>query len=222
LGYVKQNYKWDWAGAEEAYKRAIELNPNYATAHHWYGWYLGFMGRSEQSIAEEKRALELDPLSVMINATMAHSYMWAGQYDRAIEQSKKALDLDPDFVQAHWCIGYCYVQKGMYNEALREFQEENDPVDLGSAYAAAGRTRDVAKMLARAITPVKKAMIYAQLGRVDESLEWLQKTCDDRSFAPFSLLEFRWRVRLYPGLARDSRYAAILRSLKLEGWPRNY
>ena len=158
----------------------------------------------------------------MINATMGHAYMWAGQYDRAIEQSRKALDLEPDFVPAHWCIGYCYVQKGMYDEALREFQQENDPVDLGSAYAAAGRTKDVAKMLARAITPVKKAMIYAQLGRVDESLEWLQKTCDDRSFAPFSLLEFRWRVRLYPGLARDSRYAAILRSLKLEGWPRNY
>ena len=120
---------------------------------------------------------------------------------------------------AHCCIGYCYVQKGMYDEALREFQQENDPVDLGSAYAAAGRTKDVEKTLARATTSVKKAFIYAELGRVDESLEWLQKTCDDRSFAPFSPLELRWRVRLYPGLTHDSRYVAILRRLKLEDWP---
>ncbi|PYT28156.1 MAG: hypothetical protein DMG57_15845 [Acidobacteria bacterium] len=81
----------------------------------------------------------------MINAAMGHAYMWAGQYDRAIEQSRKALDLEPDFVPAHWCIGYCYLQKGMYNEALREFKQENDPVDLGSVNAAAGRTEDVVK-----------------------------------------------------------------------------
>ncbi|TET25767.1 MAG: hypothetical protein E3J76_01025, partial [Candidatus Aminicenantes bacterium] len=98
LAMVKENYDWDWKGAEREYRRAIELNPNYATAHQWYAGYLGAMGRHDESIAENKQAQELDPLSPIIGADLGTNFISARQYDQAIEEFQKVLEMDPDYI----------------------------------------------------------------------------------------------------------------------------
>src|SRR5262249_25428606 len=104
LGYVKLYYDWDWNGAEKEYKRAIDLNPNYATAHHGYAYYLVSIGRTEDAIAEIQKAQALDPLSLIINTDHGEFYYFARRPDRAIEQFRRALDLDAGFVRAHFLL----------------------------------------------------------------------------------------------------------------------
>ena len=91
------SYEWDWAGAEREFQRAIELDPDYATAHHWYGICLAAIGRSEQAIASLKRAQELDPLSLIISADLGLELLFARRYDDAIAQVRKPLEMDPNF-----------------------------------------------------------------------------------------------------------------------------
>jgi TolB-like protein/DNA-binding winged helix-turn-helix (wHTH) protein len=214
VAHLKQKFEWDLAGAEKAYIRAIELNPNYATAHHWYGWYLGLLGRSEQSIAQEQLALKLDPLSVMINATAGHAYVYAGQYDRALDQCRKALDLNPTFGPAHWCMGYAYLGKQMYEESIREMRLSfrSDPYDLATLYARAGRTAEAVKILSGLDNSYDKAVVYTELKRKDEALEWLQRSYADRSLDP---LEFGWHARQFEALRKDPRYIAMCRKVGL-------
>ena len=100
LGLVKEHFEWDWAGAEREFKRAVELNPNSSTAHHWYGDYLSNMGRLEEGMRETKKALELDPLSLITNTTMGWQLYLAGQNDQAVDQLRKVLEIDPKFSPA--------------------------------------------------------------------------------------------------------------------------
>jgi tetratricopeptide (TPR) repeat protein len=123
LAFAKLFYDQDWAGAEHHFKRAIELNPNYAPAHQWYAInYLLPLKRLDQSFTEVKRAQQLDPLSLIINASVGWQYYQARQYDQAIEQYRKTLELDPNFVTGHLWLGQVYEQKAMFEEALKEFQ----------------------------------------------------------------------------------------------------
>src|SRR5262249_27175387 len=92
LAYVKYLYDWDWAGADAEFRRAIKLNPNYATAHQWYGEYLGLMGRFDEALAEREKALRLDPLSPIITSEQGYSYLYARRYDRALEEFRKAAE----------------------------------------------------------------------------------------------------------------------------------
>ena len=112
----------DLAAAEDQYKRAIELNPNYATARQWYGELLRVTGRSEEALVQLKRAQELEPLSPIMNASLGMSYYYARQYDLVIEQNRKALELDPNFTPAHFGLGLAFEQKGMYEAAIAEFR----------------------------------------------------------------------------------------------------
>ncbi|MBI4415587.1 MAG: tetratricopeptide repeat protein, partial [Euryarchaeota archaeon] len=155
LGVVKFQYDWDWSGAEKEFRRAIELNQNYAPAHQFYADYLKAMARFDEAIAEMKRARGLDPLSLSINTGLAHVLYLSRQYDRAIEQYRTAVGLDPTFVQAHLWFGRPYLQKGMFTEAITELEQAVALSDastislamLGHACASAGQTDRAVQLL---------------------------------------------------------------------------
>src|SRR6266481_2997049 len=120
LGLVKEHFEWDWTGAEQEFKRAIELNPNLGTAHHWYGDYLTNMGRFDEGMAQTKKAQELDPLSLIINTTLGWQFYVAGQNENAVEQLRKVLDIDPKFSPARRILEEVYAHMGKFKEAVAE------------------------------------------------------------------------------------------------------
>jgi len=142
-----KNDNWDWEGAEKEYKRAIELDPGYATAHHWYALYLMYMARFDEAIEEIKRALELDPFSLVINRNVGQVYCYARQYGQAIEALKRTIEMDPNFAYAHSVLGMAYSQKSMYEEALAEFQKEKDPSWKALTYVRMGRIGEAQDVL---------------------------------------------------------------------------
>jgi TolB-like protein/DNA-binding winged helix-turn-helix (wHTH) protein/Tfp pilus assembly protein PilF len=197
LAFASMNYDWDWTAAEREFRKAIELNPNYANAHHWYGDYLSAVGRHEQAIAESRRALELDPLSPIINAWLGWRYYFARQFDQAIDQYRETLDIDPNFVPVHLVLGQAYEQKGMLKEAIAELEKaaslsQGAPIyasSLAHAYAVAGRRSEAETMLHQTneraqhayVPSFHVAIIYAGLGRKDETLAWLERGYQERS-----------------------------------------
>jgi len=159
LAEIKLVYEWDWPGAEQAFQRALELNPNIAAAHYGYGWYLLMMGRMDEAIAEIKQAKELDPLTPLLTTWLAYSYWVAGEDEEAINEAGKSLELDPDFAFAHFIVGCVYAEKGMYEEAIAAHQKAADVSrfwswGLGISYALAGR-KDEARKIA---TELEKGM----------------------------------------------------------------
>ena len=145
LAYALMYYDWNWPQAEREFKLAIELNPNYAFAHHWYAIYLQAMQRHNEAIAEMKNiSLELDPLSLVINSAMSWVFCWAGRYDEAIDAGKNAVELDPSFVMGHVRLGRAYERKQMYEEAVHELQKavaltgRNSPRRLPSSHTFMG------------------------------------------------------------------------------------
>jgi tetratricopeptide (TPR) repeat protein len=119
LAVIAQNFDWDWLEAEKQYRTAIELNANYATAHHWYGEYLAYQGRFPEAFAESERARKLDPLSLIIASDNAAIFYFSRQYDRAIARFRAVLDMDPGYTRAHLVIA-AYAQKGQFAEALAD------------------------------------------------------------------------------------------------------
>ena len=196
LAFVKMAYEWDWAAADREFRRALELNPNYATAHQWYASYLVMMGRFDESTREIKRAQELDPLSRIINANLGLHYYYARKYDESIEQLKKTISIDEGFSIPHQYLGRTYIQKGMYKEAIAELERARELSDnapevvasLGHAYAVAGRTNDARRVLTdlddlarqRYVLPYFRAAVYTGLGDKDEAFAWLERAFDER------------------------------------------
>jgi adenylate cyclase len=191
LALVKAFYEWDWAGAEDEYKRAIELNPGYASAHHWHGWSLALIGRLNEAILEIKQASELDPLSLEINTDLGLSFLFARQYDQAIEQFRKVIEMDPNFIWTHFFMGWAHEQRGDYEEAVKEFQKtaqlDDSPLilaALGHTYALSGRRDEALRVLAEMkemqershVSSYHFAIIHAALGDRDEALRWLEKS----------------------------------------------
>ncbi len=220
LAAVTEMYDHDWAGAEKEFQRAIELNPGYANAHHWYALHLDEMGRMEESIAELRQALELDPLSMIINVNLAAVLYHARRYDQAIEQIHRALEIDPNFPLAHKGLGMVYEQKGMYREAIAEYEKSVSPSEgnsfqpsavLGRAYALAGRRNDALKIVEQLKTLSKReyvdpdgiADVYMALGDKDRALAWLEK----KNFHRYGL---RADPR-FDALRADPRFQALLR-----------
>jgi TolB-like protein/Flp pilus assembly protein TadD len=197
LAYVRADYDWDLAGSEKEFKRAIELNPNYATAHQWYALNLAVGQRYSEAIAEVRKAEEVDPLSLIINANVAWVLYFARHYDEVIAQSRKALELDPNFASTHWILAQAYRQKGMYSEAIAEFQKavvlsNGDPVRkavLGHCYAVAGKRDEAQKIVDELVETSKRryfppyfiALIYVGLNEKDRAFEWLEKAFAERS-----------------------------------------
>jgi Tfp pilus assembly protein PilF len=122
LAFVLDSYDWDWAAAQREYQRAIELNPGYATAHHWYSWRLVVTGRTAQAIGEMRKAENLDPLSLIIGSDMADVLVIARRYDEAIKQSRQIINMDSHFAVAHYQLGQAMTQKRLYSDAIAELQ----------------------------------------------------------------------------------------------------
>jgi tetratricopeptide (TPR) repeat protein len=227
LAYVKGLYEWDWPGAERGFKRAIELDPNYSTAHHWYALYLEAMGRLDEAIAETKRAQETDPLSLIANVTAGQALYFARRYDQAIEQARRAIEMDPSFYLAHWLLAMVYEQAGRYEDAIAEGQKALNASGgapsalsvLGHAYAASGKRSEALKVLAelknlskqRYVSPLYIAVIYVGLGDKVHALEWLEKAHNDRSD------RLCW-IKAWPefdSLREEPRFQDILRRMNL-------
>jgi Tfp pilus assembly protein PilF len=194
LALIHENYDWDWPATEGEYRLAIQSNPNYATAHGWYGEFLAYMGRFEESFPEMQRAKQHDPDSVSLNTDACQVFYLARQYDKAIEQCRRALEIDPGFAQASHRLAVSYVRKQMYPEALAEAKrlektqgDQSDPNFLGQIYAAAGDRESAQKYwkILRARADSEKTQPFdlwstaLALGNKDEALHWLEKTYDN-------------------------------------------
>jgi len=215
-------YDLDFVRAAREYQRAIELNPNYPTAHQWYGSSaLTALGRFDEAIAEVKRAIALDPLSLVINADLGNSYYRARRYDEAIKQLRKTVDLDPGFYYAHWNLGSALAANGDLAGAIEEYEKARSLNDdpsmlglLGNAYAAAGRKAEAIKIhdelealsKQRYVSDYSFAIVNLGLGYRDEALRRLQSSYQDR--AGDSLRFIRVDPLLDP-LRLDPRFEAL-------------
>lgn len=193
LAFIKTYYDHDESGAEIEFKRAIELDPNYATAHHWYSEYLAMRGQEQEAMIEIKRAQELDPLSPVINTTLGERLYLARRYDEAIRQLQKTLEFAPDFGPAHYTLGLAFEQKGMYEEAIFELRRARDTsgnsqnvlASLGHTLALAGQKSAAHKILGELLAkddpvPYAIAVIYQGLGEKQQTIGWLKKVKDKK------------------------------------------
>ena len=230
LAFIKLDYDWDWMGAEQEFKRALELNPNYATAHHWYALYLITTGRSDEALEEIKRAHELDPLSLIINRNTGQIFYRARQYDKAIEALKKTIEMDPNFRSSHRYLGMVYLQKSMFEQALEEFQKEKDIIRvfnahieslMGVAYVLLGKREKALQILGKLIARSKKmyvasseiAIIHFALGENDQGFERLAKAYKERD--PW----LRKKLKTEPildNVRSDPRFKELLKKMDLE------
>ncbi len=216
-----------WADAEKEFKRAIELNPNYATAHHWYALSFALKERSNESIAAIKRAQELDPVSLAINTDVGVVYYYARQYDQAIAQYQKTLDLDPSFSRAYVALGSAYAQKALYEEAIAMFQkaitvsgDSTKKAALGRAYALAGKKDETLEVIAELkelskrsyISPYSLALIYAGIRDKDEAFDWLQKAYEECDGNMIFIKVDPW----LDSLRSDPRFTVFLKRVGLE------
>ncbi len=227
LAFIEHRFDWDWRGAEREFKRAIELNPNYATAHQWYAFFLATMGRMDEAIAEAKLAQQIDPLSLVMNSALGRVYHFARQYDRAIDQFRKTIEMDPNFASAHFDIAASYVEKRMYAEGIAEFQKglaisgRNSIyfADLGWAQARAGHIREAMKILNQLeessrqsyVSPFSFALVYIGLGDKDRAFTWLEKEYEQRG----NPVVFLKAEPLFDPLRSDPRFQDLLRRVGL-------
>jgi TolB-like protein/DNA-binding winged helix-turn-helix (wHTH) protein/Flp pilus assembly protein TadD len=203
LAFALDLYAWDWEAAGSAYRRALALNPGYATAHQWYAWHLMVTGRTAEGIAELRTAENLDPLSPIVSADLADALCIAHLYEDSLQQSRKALELHPNFAVAHYELGQTFVQMLRYDESIAEFRTAialaggNTTFDsnLAHAYAVSGRAEKATKILndlegrqtRQSPTDASIALIYVGLGDNDQAMAWLEKAFQAR-FNPSILL----------------------------------
>lgn len=225
LAFVLDGFDWDLDAAGKEFRRAIELNPGYATAHHWYAWHLGLLGRYNEAIAEMRKAQNLDPLSLIINADLAELLVIAHFYDESMQQSLRTIEMDPNFALAHNQLAEAYIQKHMYEKAIAELRKAvqlsgDSPTCIASlarAYVLSGKRSEAVQLL----NGLKKrsdlgnssapeiATIYASLGDTDQAMNWLDKAYNDR---------FNPGVLLRPGfdpLRSDPRFQDLERRIGL-------
>ena len=196
LAQARGSYDWDWVGAEQEFKRAIQLNPNYATAHQWYGMTLASLHRFAEAEEEVKRARELEPLSPIVNMAVAEVYAWEHKYDAAIEQYKHVIELDPAFPGAYGNLAVSYKQKHMDADAFAMMKrkanlegETKFAAAMDGAYAKSGYKGVVVLDLKDAlesrnrhyVNPVGIAEAYAELGDTPRALQWLEKGYEEHA-----------------------------------------
>jgi adenylate cyclase len=190
VGWVKMWHDYDFSGAERAFERAIELNPRNATAHSWFGYFLGMMGRYEEAYTECQRALRLEPLSIPIQCVLGSIYWMARRFDQAIEQFQKALELDANFAWGHALIGVAYLSNGMHLPAIEAARRavQLSPGStlylglLGEVHAATGCREEAEKILDRLqafakeqyVTPYFLARVFTALGKKEKALTFLE------------------------------------------------
>ncbi len=220
LASVRYLYDWDWPGSEKESKRAIELDPGYATAHDFYSHLLIMTGRTAEAMTEIRRALALDPVSVRANSRLGVQLYFARQFDQAIEQFHKTLELDPNHPMTQNYLGLAYLAKSMYPEAIEVMRKlPGPPTRLALAYAQAGRSAEAKKLVDRLeeiaktnyVSPADMAYVYAALGQADAAMRWLEKAYEARS-PPMVFLKMDPRV---DRLRADPRFQDLLRRVGL-------
>lgn len=196
IGFVRLFWEWDVAGAGDSLKRAVELAPDYATAHQWYAINLVISRHGSAALAEMKRALELEPDSSAIGADLCQMYYFLQKYDEAIAQCERVLGRDPDFFNAHVYLYEVYMANGMYDEALEQmftiqrlkgdFVVPSTEIDrLRQAYARGGIKeywKARIEWMEGEPDSYGLARYYARLGNKDKALEWLQRSATERKF----------------------------------------
>jgi tetratricopeptide (TPR) repeat protein len=224
LGFALMRYQWDWAGAEREFRRAIELNPGYATAHHWYAVLLTSLGRHQEAYREIMRARDLDPVSPIIAHHVGLHFYCLGDYDQSLDWNRRTLEIDPRFPIAFVNLGRSYLQKGMYEQAIAEMQRAMEVCgdcpsllgQLGHAYAAAGRRGEARRILERLKKQSRPlylsypiAEIYLGLGDEDQALTRLEQAHKERSaWMIYIRVEPKWDP-----LRRDPRFQDLLRRM---------
>jgi TolB-like protein/DNA-binding winged helix-turn-helix (wHTH) protein/Flp pilus assembly protein TadD len=227
LAFLLDGFDWDLDSGGKEFRRAIELNPGYATAHHWYAGHLALLGQYDEAIAEMKKAESVDPLSLIINADLAELLVLAHSYDEAIGQSRKTIEMDPNFAMAHNQLAEAYLQKHMFDQAIAELQKAvqlsgGSPMciaNLARAYTLSGKRSEAMKLLndlksrstARNSHASEVAAIYAALGDKDEAMNWLEKGYAER-FNPGVLIR-----PAFDPLRSDPRFQHLVQRVGLPG-----
>jgi eukaryotic-like serine/threonine-protein kinase len=223
-------FDWNWEASEREFKRAIELNPHYAVAHHWYGSVLlSAQGRFDEALASESRALGLEPLSLVINSNLGFICYQASRFAEAIEHLRRTLEMDDNFVYARFHLGLCHAHRGDYDDSIAELKLAIEQAGgrgaliqaaLGYAYAVAGRRDEALQILAqlqtfpmnRDVSPFYLAMVHAGLGDEEQALKWLESACEER---------YNWMVWLgvepmFEKLRGAAPFEAMLQRVGLE------
>jgi len=227
LAQIQWSYEWELPAAEKSYKRALELAPGYATAHHWYALYLASLGHGQEALAQMAQAQSLDPLSPIIGANLAWCHYLAHQYSQAIQQARKTLQQYPNFAPAHEVLGQAYAESGMPDQAISELREAirepgGDPLlqaELAYAYGISGKREEAIAILKKLDTASEpgspssyaRAVIYVGLGNSDEAFRWLEKTYEERDIRLINLKVHPVFARLRP----DARLSELERRIGL-------
>src|SRR5262245_21775639 len=224
LAFCLDGFEWDLKSADVAFRRGIEVNPGYATAHHWYAWHLSLLGKNDEAVAEMRKAQSLDPLSLIIKADLAELLLIAHFTDESIRQSRETIEMDVNFPLAHNQLALAYLQSQKYDEAISELQKAvqlsaGSPTctaNLARAYAVSGRGAEARQLLGDLKKPrgsysnaAEIAVVYAALGDKDQAMTWLDQGYEER---------FNPGVLLRPGfdpLRSDPRFQDLERRVGL-------
>jgi serine/threonine-protein kinase len=226
LAMLKTTYEWDWPGAEREFRKAIELNPQYGTAHHNYAMFLLSTERWSEALAEILRARDAEPLSPIINAHVGMCYYFARRYDEAIRESQKAVEMDPTFFRSRTVLGQAYAAQGRRDGATAEFEQglglshrgTGGLALAGASYARMGNRKEAEVLLQELSTQATKhyvapylpAMIYAALDQKDRAIALFEKALLERSISPWYL-----RDPLLDSIRSDSGFRGILQKMGL-------
>ncbi|PYI88997.1 MAG: hypothetical protein DME26_02330 [Verrucomicrobia bacterium] len=221
-------YDWDWAGAEENFKRALQLSPHSSVAMDLYNNFLVARGRFDEAIALLNNALKLDPLAPGLHSDLGWTYASAGRAETGIPHLLKALELESRFLQGHVNLGVCYLAVGKIDEAVAEFEiavqlapDSPYPLrNLGHAFGSAGRRAEALKILAaldqlatrRYVPPNSQAFVYVGLGQKDIALDWLEKAYDERD-GSMTYLKVQLPLK---SLHTEPRFQALLKKMGLD------
>jgi len=218
LALITENYDWDWQTAEKEYRRAIELNPNYATAHHWYAEYLTWLGRFDEALRESERARQLDPFSLIIASDNGMIFYFSRQYDRAEEKLNAVLEMEPGFARAHM-VRLVYVEKGQFAKALADIEKytpHSTPWDLAYVLGRSGHPAEAQRVLEELkqrhpTDPAAFAFAYMGMGNKEQALAWLEK-----AYAQHSNVMVTLRVDpAWDPLRSDPRFQSLVRRVGL-------
>ena len=228
LAFVTYRYDFKWAEAEEHFKKAILLNPNYATAHQWYASYLAAVGRMDEAVGEAKTAHDLEPFSLTIYSDYIRALYYAGRLAEAHQEALKLREMDPNFARAHYELGLVLEEEGKLDEAIAEFKAGLKALPdnvfavtaLGHAQALAGRKVEAEKVIAKLqelskqeyVSPYQTAVIYAGLDDRKLALDWLEKSREER----FNLVPFIKVDPVLKNLRSEERFVELSKSIGLQ------
>ena len=228
LAYATYRYYWDFDEAEREFKRAIELSPNYATAHFWYSEFLMTQGRSNEAFKEMNLALELDPVSLIINSSLGLLYLYTRQPEKAVEQLLKTLEMGPNFAHAHGLLGLAYAKLNKFPEAIVEGKKAVElsgsslflMSNLGWIYAQAGKDDEAKRIIEElkdlsnkhSVPSFSTAFIYVGLNENDKAFEWLEIAYEER----YEMLVWIKVSPLLDPIRTDPRFSELLEKIGLE------